>query len=91
MMDTDGISETLVLNSTLTWLIARDGFSAYTEDVRKKSVENMGTYSREEVPEGWRKLHNPEHHNFCPSTISINTVISRRMRWVWRVTRIGQR
>jgi hypothetical protein len=36
---------------------------------------------RDEVIEGWRKLHNEELHNFYCSPSAIRMIKSRRMRW----------
>ncbi|PNF23781.1 hypothetical protein B7P43_G16802, partial [Cryptotermes secundus] len=53
--------------------------------------------TRDEVTEGWRKLHNEELHNLCSSLSiilfpSIITMIkSRRMRWARRAARTGER
>jgi hypothetical protein len=45
---------------------------------------------RDEVIGGWRKLHNEELQNLhcLPSIIRI--VKSRRMRWAWHVTQMGE-
>jgi hypothetical protein len=37
--------------------------------------------NRDEVIEGWRKLHNEELHKFYLSTSIIKIIKSRRMRW----------
>jgi hypothetical protein len=42
---------------------------------------------REEVTGGWRKLHNDELHNLCPSPSIIRVLKSRRVRWAWHVAR----
>jgi hypothetical protein len=39
---------------------------------------------RDEVPGGWRKLHNKEHHSLYSSPSIIKTTKSRRMRWTGR-------
>jgi hypothetical protein len=45
---------------------------------------------REEVTEGWRRLHNEELHNLYSS--NINTMIKlRRMRWAGLVERMGEK
>jgi hypothetical protein len=40
-----------------------------------------------------RKMHNEELHNLysSPSTSIIKMITSRRMRWAWRVARVGRR
>jgi hypothetical protein len=45
---------------------------------------------RDELTEGWRKLHNEELHNlyFSPSTIRV--IKTRRMRWAEHVVRMGK-
>jgi hypothetical protein len=45
---------------------------------------------RDKVTGGRRKLHNKKLHNlYSPSNI-IRMVKSKRMRWTWRVARIGE-
>jgi hypothetical protein len=44
---------------------------------------------REEVT-GCRKLHNEELHNLYSSPDIIRIIISRRMRWVGHVARVGR-
>jgi hypothetical protein len=46
---------------------------------------------KDEVTEGWRKLHNEELHNlYSPSSI-IGTIKSRTFRWAGHVARMGKR
>jgi hypothetical protein len=45
---------------------------------------------RDEVPGGWRKLHN-ELHNLHSSPSIIRVIKSRRMRWAGHVARIGEK
>jgi hypothetical protein len=45
---------------------------------------------RDEVTEGWRKLHNEELHNLYFSLCIIREMKSRRMRWARDVARIGR-
>jgi hypothetical protein len=46
---------------------------------------------RDEVIEGWRKLHNYELHNFYSSPSIIRMIKSRRMRWTGHVVGIGEK
>jgi hypothetical protein len=46
---------------------------------------------RDEVMEGWRKLHNEELHNLYSSPSIIRMIKSRRMRWAWHLARMGRR
>jgi hypothetical protein len=43
------------------------------------------------VTVGWRKLHNEELHNVYSSPSIIRMIKLRRMRWAWRVARMGAR
>jgi hypothetical protein len=45
---------------------------------------------KEEVPEGWRRLHNEELHNLYTAPDIITVVISRRVRWAWNEARMGE-
>jgi hypothetical protein len=44
---------------------------------------------RDEVTEGWRKLHNEQLHNLYSSPSIIRMIKSRRMRWAGHVARKG--
>jgi hypothetical protein len=44
----------------------------------------------EEVTGEWRKLHNEKLHILYSSTNIIMQIKSRRMRWAWHVTRMGE-
>jgi hypothetical protein len=44
---------------------------------------------RDEVTEGWRKLHNEELHDLYSSPSIIRIIKSRRMRWAGHVARMG--
>jgi hypothetical protein len=46
---------------------------------------------RDEVTGGWRKLHNEALHDLYSSTSIIRIIKSRRMRWAWRVARMGEK
>jgi hypothetical protein len=46
---------------------------------------------RDEVTEGWRKLHNEELHTLYPSPSIIRIIKSRRMIWSGQVARMGTR
>jgi hypothetical protein len=44
---------------------------------------------RDEVTEGWRKLHNEELHNLYSSPNIIRIIRSKRMRWAEHVAPMG--
>jgi hypothetical protein len=46
---------------------------------------------RDEVVGGWRKLHNEELRDLYSSPIIIRIVMSKRMRWVGHVARMGEK
>jgi hypothetical protein len=46
---------------------------------------------RDEVTEGWRKLHNEDLHNLYSSPSIIRVIKSRRMTWTGHVARMGMR
>jgi hypothetical protein len=46
---------------------------------------------RDEVTEGWRKLHNEELHNLYSSPSIIRVIKLRRMRWAGHAARMGER
>jgi hypothetical protein len=43
----------------------------------------------EEVTEGWRKMHNEEHHNLY-SLQNITELIKSRMKWKGHVAHMGE-
>jgi hypothetical protein len=45
---------------------------------------------RDEVTEGWRKLHNEELHNLYSSPSIIRIIKSRKTRWAGHVARMGE-
>jgi hypothetical protein len=45
---------------------------------------------RNEMTEGWRKLHNEELHDLYPSPSIIRTIKSRWMRWAGLVARMAE-
>jgi hypothetical protein len=45
---------------------------------------------RNEVKEGWRKLHSEELNDLYCSPIIVRVIKSRRMRLAWHVERIGE-
>jgi hypothetical protein len=44
---------------------------------------------RDDVTEGWRKLHNEELHDLYSSPSIIKIIKSRRIRWLGHVARMG--
>jgi hypothetical protein len=46
---------------------------------------------RDEVREGWRKLHNEELRDLYSSPSIIRIIKSRRMRWAGHVARMGEK
>jgi hypothetical protein len=46
---------------------------------------------RDEVVEGWRKLHNEEIHKLNCSPSIIRMMKSKRMRWAGHISRMGRR
>jgi hypothetical protein len=46
---------------------------------------------RDEVTEGWRKLHNEELHNLYSSPSIIRMIKSKRMRWTGNVEGVGEK
>jgi hypothetical protein len=46
---------------------------------------------RDEMAEGWRKLHNEEFHNLYSLPSIITMIKSRRMRWAGHVARMWRR
>jgi hypothetical protein len=46
---------------------------------------------RDEVTEGWRKLHNEELNNLSCSPNTVRVIKSRRMKWAGHVSRMGER
>jgi hypothetical protein len=43
-----------------------------------------------DVTEGWRKLHNGEPHDLCPSLDILGMIKSRMMRWARHVACVGE-
>jgi hypothetical protein len=54
-----------------------------------KALRKIFGPKREEVLEGWRRLHNEGLHNLNASP-HITVIISRRMRWAEHVACMGQ-
>jgi hypothetical protein len=46
---------------------------------------------RDEMEEGWRKLHNEELHHLYSSPSIIRVIKSRRMRWAWHPASLRNR
>jgi hypothetical protein len=58
---------------------------------QKRVLRRLFGPKRDEVNEGWRKLHNEELHNLYASPSIIRMTVSRRMRWAGHVARAETR
>jgi hypothetical protein len=56
-----------------------------------RALKRIFRPNRDEVTGGWRKLHNEELHNLYPSPSIIRMIMSRRIRLVCHVARMGRR
>jgi hypothetical protein len=79
----------VVLNGCETWSLT------LREEHRLRVFENRvlrRTFGpkRDEVTEGWRKVHNEELHNLYSSPSIIRMIKSRKMRWVGHVAQMGE-
>jgi hypothetical protein len=45
---------------------------------------------RDEVPRGWRKLHNEELHGLYSSLNIVRVIKARRMKWAGHVAHMGE-
>jgi hypothetical protein len=45
---------------------------------------------RDEITGEWRKLHNEEPKDLCPSLNIVRVIKSRRMKWAGHVARVGE-
>jgi hypothetical protein len=54
------------------------------------TVQRTSGPKRDEVIEGWRKLHNEEVHNLYSSSSTIRMIKSRKIGWVGHVARMGK-
>jgi hypothetical protein len=55
-----------------------------------RMLRRISGSKREEVAEGWRRLHNEKLHNLYASPNIIRVIKSRKMRWGWHVARMGE-
>jgi hypothetical protein len=65
------------------------------EEHRLRVFENMvlrrvSGSKRDEVTGDWRKLHNKELYNLCPSPSIFRMMKSRRIKWAGNVARMGR-
>jgi hypothetical protein len=58
---------------------------------QKRVLRKLFGSKRNEVTGGWEKLHNELLHKFYYSPIIIRMIESRRMRWIERAVRIGEK
>jgi hypothetical protein len=56
-----------------------------------KVLRRIFVPKREEVPGGWRKLHNEEHRDLYSSPSIIRMIKSKGMRWEDHVARMGEK
>jgi hypothetical protein len=79
----------VVLRGCVTWpLTLREEYRLRVLETRVLRKILFGT-KREEVAEGWRRLHDEELHKLYASPNIIRVIKSRRMRLVWHIARIG--
>jgi hypothetical protein len=64
--------------------LVESGLRVHRDKIPRRTVG----LKKPEVTRGWRKLHNEDFYNFCPSQNIIKVIKLRRMRWVGYVTRI---
>jgi hypothetical protein len=46
---------------------------------------------RDELTEGWRKMHNEQFHNFYSLISIIRMIMPKRIRWAEHVARMGEK
>jgi hypothetical protein len=56
-----------------------------------RAVRRIFVSKRDEMTDGWRKLHNEELRDFNSSTNIIRIIVSRCMRWDGHVARMGEK
>jgi hypothetical protein len=83
-------NSSLVLYEHETWSLT------LREELRLRVFENRVLRKifgpkRDEVTREWRKLHNEELRDLYSSPIRIIIIMSRRMRWAGKVSRIGEK
>jgi len=57
---------------------------------KSRALRGLFVPKREEVAEGWRRLHNEELHNLYVSSNIIRMIKSRRKRWSGPVPHMGE-
>jgi hypothetical protein len=78
----------VVLYGFETWSFAlreEHRLRVFENRVHRKIFET----NRDEVTEGWRKLHNEELYGLYPSPSIVRVMKARRMRWAGHVVRMG--
>jgi hypothetical protein len=78
-----------VLYGCKTWsLTLREEYRLTVFEYRVRRIFGP---KRDEVTEGWRKLHNEELHSLYSSPSIIIMIKSSSMRWAWHVARMGEK